>query len=69
VVAFIEMRNGILISPQEVLAMDTLERLGRALKERGISLEQLMESGRDIRGEMIAKDYGLRAQEENWGFA
>lgn len=62
VVAFIETDNGVLISPQEVLAMDALDRVGKVLKERGISLEELIESGREIRGEMVENDYGLKAE-------
>ena len=63
VVAFIETDNGILISPQEVLAMDALDRVGKVLKERGISLEELIESGREIRGEMVTEEYGLEADD------
>ena len=62
VVAFIETEDGILISPREVLAMDALDRVGEVLKERGISLEELIESGREIRGEMVKDDYGLKAE-------
>jgi len=65
VVAFVEKGNGILISPQEVLAIDALDRVGKTLKERGVSLEELIESGRDIRGEMVEEDYGLKAEEDN----
>ena len=53
VVAFIETKDGILISPREVLAMDALDRIGEVLKEQGISLEELIESGREIRGRMV----------------
>ena len=63
VVAFIETDNGVLISPQEVLAMDALDRVGKVLKERGISLEELIESGREIRGEMVTEEYGLEADD------
>ncbi len=62
-VAFIETENGILISPREVLAMDALDRVGKALKERGISLEELIESGREIRGEMVERDYLSESEE------
>jgi antitoxin PrlF len=62
-VAFIETKNGILISPREVLAMHALDRVGRALRDRGISLEELIESGREIRGEMVEEDCGLEAKE------
>ena len=65
VVAFLETENGILISPQEVLAMDALDRVGKALKERGVSLEELIESGRDIRGKMVEGDCGRKTREEN----
>ena len=62
VVAFIETENGILISPREVLAMDALDRVGKVLREQGISLEELIESGREARGEMVEEDYGLEAE-------
>ena len=65
VVAFIETENGILISPQEVLAMDALERVGKVLKEQGISLEELLESGREIRREIVEEDYGLNTEEDD----
>ena len=49
VVAFIETEDGVLISPREVLAMGALDRIGEALREQGISLEELIESRRDQR--------------------
>ena len=49
VVAFIETEGGVLISPREVLAMGALDRIGEALREQGISLEELIESRRDQR--------------------
>ena len=64
-VAFIETENGVLISPQEVLAMDALDRVGRVLRERGISLEELIESGRELRGETLEEDYGLEAEADD----
>jgi AbrB family looped-hinge helix DNA binding protein len=63
VVAFTETENGIVISPQQVLAMDALDRVGRVLKEQGISLEELIESGREIRAEMVQEEYGLDAED------
>lgn len=64
IVAFLETEEGILISPREVLAMGTLERIGKVLKERGITLEELIESGREIRGQIIEEEYGLSAEKE-----
>ncbi len=65
IVAFIETENGILISPREVLAMDALDRVGEALKEQGISLEDLFESGSEIRGHMVEEDYGKQVKDDN----
>jgi antitoxin PrlF len=64
-VAFVETENGVLITPQEVLAMDALDRVGKVLRERGISLEELIESGREIRGQMVEEDYGLKADKDD----
>ncbi len=64
IVAFIETEEGILISPREVLAMDALDRIGEALKEQGVTLEELIESGREIRGQSVKEEYGLGAETE-----
>jgi len=62
-VAFVETEEGVLISPQEVVAMEALDRIGEALKRRGVSLEELMESGREIRGQLLEEEYGIQAEE------
>ncbi len=64
VVAFIETNDGVLISPREVLAMETLDRIGEALKEQGITLEELIESGREIRGQIVQEEYDLEAEDK-----
>jgi len=64
VVAFIETKDGILLSPREVLAMDALDRIGEVLREQGISLEELIESGREIRGQMVEGEYGLGPEDK-----
>jgi AbrB family looped-hinge helix DNA binding protein len=66
-IAFVETEHGILISPQEMVAMDALDKMGALLREKGISLEELIESGRDIRGELIEKEYGLSEDQWNKG--
>ena len=60
-VAFVETDQRVLISPQEIVAMETLHRLGEMLQEKGISLEELMASGREIRGEIASEKYHLDA--------
>jgi len=55
-VAFVETEQGVLISPQETIAMDALDRIGKVLREKGLTLEELMESGREIRGKLLEKE-------------
>lgn len=55
-VAFTETEHGVMINPQEVVAMNALDRIGQILQKRGISLEELIESGRDIRGEILQEE-------------
>ncbi len=63
-VAFVETPDGILITPQEVVAMKALDRIGKALKEKGLSLEELMESGREIRAQIAKEKYGLSSDDK-----
>jgi AbrB family looped-hinge helix DNA binding protein len=37
-VAFVETEEGVLISPQEVIATQALDQIGQALKEKGVTL-------------------------------
>jgi hypothetical protein len=37
--------------------------MGEALKGRGISLEELIEAGCDVRGQLLEEDYGIKATE------
>jgi AbrB family looped-hinge helix DNA binding protein len=59
VVVVKETDEGLLISPKEALVMKLLDEIGEGLKARGITLEELIESGREIRGELIREKYGL----------
>lgn len=63
-VAVEETDGGVLITPREVLATRTLNEIGAALREQGITLEELIESGREIRGEIMQERYGLIAKDE-----
>ena len=62
-VAFVETDQGVLISPQEIIAMDALDRMGEALKAKGLTLEELMDSSRETRGALLEKEYGLKGKE------
>lgn len=56
-ITFIDTEDGVVIKPAEILAAETLDRIGEALKERGIDLDKLIESGRDIRQEIYYEKY------------
>jgi len=43
--------------------VEDLDEIGRILKEKGLTLEELMESGRELRGELLEKEYGLKSEE------
>lgn len=60
-VAVIETDEGVLISPQEIIAVAALDKIGEVLKEKGVSLEELIESGRQERVSIIKMQYGLSA--------
>jgi AbrB family looped-hinge helix DNA binding protein len=62
-VAFVETEQGVMISPQEVIAAQALDQIGQILKEKGLTLEELMETGQEIRGELIEEAYGLETEE------
>ena len=44
--------------------MDALDRIGQALQKQGITLEDLIDTGRESRGRMVAEDYGVEAEKE-----
>ena len=63
VVAFTETDDGVLISPQAVIAAQALDRIGEALQEAGVSLDDLMEEGRVARTQLLDEEYGIKADE------
>jgi antitoxin PrlF len=58
-VVFVETDAGVVIKPAEILVSGALDEIGRALEAKGIDLEELLERGRERRGELIEKEYGL----------
>ena len=63
VVSFTETENGVLISPQAVIAAQALDRIGDALQEAGVSLDDLMEEGRVARTQLLDEEFGIKADE------
>lgn len=58
-VAFVETEQGVLISPQETIAMDALDKIGEVLREKGISLDELMGAGGEVRERLVREEYDL----------
>ena len=60
-VAVVATPDGVLITPQEVVASKALDEIGAILREQGVSLEELIEGGRDGRDELVRELYGIEA--------
>lgn len=62
-VVVVETPEGVLLTPQEDAVIRALDGMGAALREQGLSLDELIESGRAIRGDLIRERYGLDPDE------
>jgi AbrB family looped-hinge helix DNA binding protein len=62
-VVFKETEEGLLISPKEALVMNLLDEIAEGLEARGITLEELIESGREIRQEIYDEKYAAEADD------
>jgi antitoxin PrlF len=58
-VAVMETPEGVFITPQQVVATKALDSIGDILKEKGLSLEQVISSGREVRADLLQETYGL----------
>jgi antitoxin PrlF len=58
-VTFVEIEDGVIIRPAEVIVTQALDEIGKALEDKGISLDELIERGRGVRGQIIKEEYGL----------
>ena len=57
--AFVETPDGLLLTSRRAEIERDLARVDAELSEHGLSLDELVESGREIRGELIKERYGL----------
>src|ERR1035437_415209 len=57
-VSVTETADGILITPSELITRREIAALDEALKESGITFEELIESGREIRDQLIKERHG-----------
>ena len=58
-VAVMETPEGIFITPQQVLATKALDSIGEILKEKGLSLDELIASGRELRTDIVQETYAI----------
>jgi AbrB family looped-hinge helix DNA binding protein len=58
-VAVMETPEGVFITPQQVLATKALDSIGTILKEKGLSLEEVISSGRELRTDILKETYGI----------
>jgi antitoxin PrlF len=58
-VAVVETPEGVFITPQQVVAAKALDSIGNILKEQGLSLDELIAAGRDIRTDFLQEAYGI----------
>lgn len=58
-VAVIRTDDGVYVVPQEQVGLAALARISELLKESDISLDELITSGRELRGDIIREKYGL----------
>jgi len=63
IVVFRETEEGLLVSPKETMVINLLDEIGEALKEKGVSLEELIETGREIRQEIYNQYYAKKTDE------
>jgi AbrB family looped-hinge helix DNA binding protein len=64
-VAVTQTPDGVLITPQEVVAARALDRIGQILREQGLTLEEMIEGAREERGRIIEERYGIRATDQD----
>ncbi len=57
-VAVMETPEGVFITPQQVLAAKAFDSIGDILKDQGLSVEELIASGREIRTNLLQEAYG-----------
>ena len=64
-VVFEQTDDGWLIRPDEDDPMRRLNELGALLTAQGITLDDLIAAGRELRGEIVRERYGTRDEDES----
>lgn len=63
IVALVETANGVLIVPRVTEVDELFDQIGDALREQGVTLDDLIESGRAMREDLMRELYGLEAKQ------
>jgi AbrB family looped-hinge helix DNA binding protein len=58
-VTFVETAEGIVIKPAAMVVHEALDELAQALLARGVTLDDLLARGQEIRGQLVYEKYGL----------
>lgn len=58
-VVFVETESGVVIRPAEVIVAGALQEIGAALEEKGLSLDDMIERGRELRDQLIEEKYRI----------
>ena len=57
----VDDQGRLVVAPRTAQAMEALDRIGDALREKGISLEEMLETIEETRQEMYDEDHSTRA--------
>jgi AbrB family looped-hinge helix DNA binding protein len=60
-----ETPDGILLTSRQAIVSRALDEIGAALREQGLTLDELIESGREERGKIIQEWYGIDPTDES----
>jgi AbrB family looped-hinge helix DNA binding protein len=64
-VAVVETPEGVLIVPREAMISQALDRVGAILREEGLTLDELIASGRDERDTLVRELYGIESPDSS----
>lgn len=64
-VAFVETEQGLLVLPKQTLVFEALDEIGEALKAKSITLDEMIERGRDVRAQMLKEQYGIDVDDDD----
>lgn len=63
-IVFEETEQGLVISPREAILLRLLDDIGDELRAEGITLEVLMQDGREMRSKLLKEMYGIEPDDE-----